>query len=136
MSAPTYTRQVNPWTNNLSAITATIMTNIENFLVNVSSWLANTISDANITSDGSGDLTVKKILLTTGSVKRIQTFSGSGTQSISHGWAEAPDAVIPYYAGSFGSPPSTAISLTGSNSSIFTVNAQSGYSWVAIAIKM
>lgn len=126
---PTYTQQ-GPFTNGVSALTATIMNNIETFLLG--------IDDANISAPGSGQWNCLKIALTTGTLKRIARFSSTGTgatQTINHGLGEQPDIIILQYAGNFGTPPDHPAYYWGENSTQVSIRADNGYFYYGLAIK-
>lgn len=138
MSAPTYTRQVTTWTNNVSAITATIMQNIENFLVNVSSWLQNTISDANITSDGLGNLTLKKVKLPTGSISRVSIFTaavGTTQANFAHGLGVVPDMVFCQVTGGVSTLRTVCWNDLASDATYAALTGSSSFNCTCIAIK-
>lgn len=126
---PTYTQQ-GPFTNNVSALTATIMNNIETFLL--------AIDDANINAPGSGQWNVLKLALALGTLNRINRFSSTGTgaaQTLSHGLGAQPDIILFNYAGNFGSPPTHPIYYWNENSTQVNVKADNGYFYYGLAIK-
>jgi hypothetical protein len=88
-----------------------------------------------MSTDGAGNLTIAKALLTTGSVKRIARFTGSNDTVITHNWGEKADIVIPYYNGNFGGAPTQALFVENEGINSFEVVGQSGYSWTVLAIK-
>jgi hypothetical protein len=92
-------------------------------------------NDGVISTNGSGTMTLVKVAMTTGSIKRIARFSGSGNATITHSWGEQADIVLVYYNGDFGGPPTQAIAVYSETSNAFSVRAQSGYSWTACVIK-
>ena len=126
-----------PFTNNTTppGINATFLNNIESFL---DQFAGSVVTDSSISTNGSGTLTIKTVQLTTGTITRIAKFSGTGTgsgQTVSHGLGANPDMVWLSYAGNFGSPPSHPTYWYNSTSSQVTIVADSGYAWVAIALK-
>lgn len=88
-----------------------------------------------ITTDNSGTMTMVKIAVTTGSVKRLARGSGGSTATITHNWGEQADIVMPYYNGNFGSPPTQSIAIKDETANAFTVVGQSGYAWTVLYIK-
>lgn len=127
-----------PFVNNSTppGISATFLNNIESFLDQFS---GSVVTDGNISTNGSGTLTVKTIALTTGTLTRISKFTGTGTgsaQTATHGLGAVPDMVIVQYAGNFGSPPTHPIYWYNTTSSSVTIVADNAYAWVAIAIKL
>jgi hypothetical protein len=126
---PTYSQQ-GPFTNGSSALTATIMNNIESFLL--------AIDDANISAPGSGQWNCLKIQLTLGTIKRINRFSSTGTgasQTLNHGLGEQPDIILFNYAGNFGSPPDHPVYYWNENGTQVNVKADNGYFYYGLAIK-
>lgn len=69
----------------------------------------------------------------TGSLSNLNYFSGSGSGTFNHGMGTAPNAIAFGYAGNFGGAPSQAIFYYNMNSTNVVVNAQSGFSWLAMA---
>ncbi|MGH2505947.1 MAG: hypothetical protein ACRDHZ_00780 [Ktedonobacteraceae bacterium] len=121
---PSYTRTT--WVNGSTPVDAANMNNIEAFLAS--------LSDPSVTFNGGGMLTLLKLVLTIGTLTRIEKYSGAADQVITHGLGVTPDLTIPYYAGSFGTAPSQAIAVKNVGSTTFEVVGQSGYSWFVVAI--
>jgi hypothetical protein len=121
-----YTDQ-GPFTNGVSAVTAALFTAINNWIL--------TMDDANINAVGAGQLSMLKLGLTTGTVKRIARATGSATQTITHNWGEQADIVLPYYNGAFGTAPTQALAVKSETANAFTVVGQTGYSWTVLYIK-
>ena len=88
-----------------------------------------------INSDGSGDLTLKKLIMTTGSIARIAQFSGSGSGLFNHNLGATPDMCLIGYAGNFGISTLQPITWWTPNSTQVNVNSTGTFSWVGMAFK-
>lgn len=122
---PGYTKTT--FTSGSTALTASFLNTLQDWIVGM--------QDANINAVGSGELDVKKIGLTTNSLKRLGKYTGSANQTITHSWGEQADIVLVYYNGNFGTPPSQVPAVYNEGVNSFSVHAQSGYSWTALVIK-
>lgn len=119
--------QYGPFVNGSApGISSSFLNQLESFLVTIN----NAATDANISSDGSGNMTIAKLLLATGSVNRI---AKAGPLSVTttltffnHNLGVVPDFVIPVIsAGStsahncyvdFGTMTTTQVKLQGDGS--------------------
>ena len=82
-----------------------------------------------------GAATVARLLLSHGSLSRISVFGGTGVvNTAAHGLGVTPNLIIPVYHGNFGVVPGHPIYYFGENSTTVTVVADTGYSWLAVAI--
>ena len=80
-------------------------------------------------------ITVNTVLnLLKGTVKRIGKSTGSATQTITHNWGVQADAVLAYYNGNFGSPPTQALYVQNETVNSFQIVGQAGYSWSVLYI--
>ena len=105
------------------------------FLNNVETWI-DSMDDANISANGSGQMSMLKLALTTGTVTRISRFSGTGSvTAASHGLGSTPDIILLQYAGNFGSPPDHPAYYYNEGTTTVHVVADTGYFWYGLAIK-
>lgn len=92
----------------------------------------------NITTDGSGNMTVKSTSFTHGRVTQFTVFTGVGPQTaIAHGCSTTPVAIfVNYFAPTtnFGSAPNVIPYAWNIGATTCNINIQSSYNWVAIAI--
>lgn len=137
-----------PFTNGgAPGISSQFLNAIETFLEAVNG----AATDSLVTTDGSGNLTFSGatankfqlsgtgaiIGLLAGSISRISFFSGTGNATVNHGLGATPTFCIIMYAGStsaFGSPPTHPAYYYNATSTQVTVVADSGYSWLGMAI--
>jgi hypothetical protein len=93
-----YTRS-GPFTNGgAPGISATFLNNVENFLVSLGTSTVNTAAtDTHVSSDGSGDVTVKSINFAVGSLHRISAGQdvclAGETVTIDHNLSVTPDYI-------------------------------------------
>lgn len=92
----------------------------------------------NITTDGSGNMTVKSASFTHGRLTQFTVFTGVGPQTgIAHGGSVAPVAIfVNYFAagGNFGIAPTQIPYAWNVGPTTCNIVAQNSYTWVAIAI--
>ena len=129
-------------------IDASTMNDIESVLVALNS----AASDPSISSDGAGNETVTSATgnkfqlsgagaffgLLAGTLSRIAIFNGTGSGTFTHNLNATPSLILFNYAGSstpFGSPPTHPAYYYSANTTTCQVVADSGYSWIAIALR-
>lgn len=112
---------------------ATVNSGTENVTtVNVNTVNAGTTNSSFVNTN---TITVNTVLnLLKGSIKRIGKATGSNTQTITHNWGVQADAVLAYYNGAFGTPPTQALAVQNENANSFQVVGQTGYSWTVLYI--
>lgn len=139
---------VGPFTSGgAPGISAGFLNGVENFLQQINGIA----TDATVTSDGAGTETVtginaNKVQLVgtgaivgflAGSISRVSFFSGTGNATVNHGLGATPTFCMIMYAGSgspFGSLPTHPIYYYNAGTTQVTVVADSGYSWLAMAV--
>ena len=128
-------------------LSASFFNNIETFLQSINAVATDPIT----TSDGAGTETftavnANKFQLTgtgaivaflAGSISRISFFSGTGNATVNHNLGAVPTFCMIMYAGAgspFGTLPTHPVYYYNATSTQVTVVADSGYSWLAMAI--
>lgn len=121
-----------PFTDNgAPGISAEYENGVETFLSSINA----AATDANITSNGNGGLSLVKVNLTNGSFSRMAVLGGSASQTITHNWGVNPDFVAVSYAGNFGTAPTHPLYWYTVDVNNVHVVGDSGYSWLALLIK-
>lgn len=128
-------------------ISAGFLNNVEAFLQTINA----VATDQTISSDGAGNenmtgVTANKfqlsgtgaiVSLLAGSISRISFFSGTGNATVNHSLGAVPTFCLIMYAASaspFGSVPTHPVYYYNATSTQITVVADSGYSWLGMAI--
>lgn len=120
-----------PFTNGQApGITASFLNLLEQYL--------GYAADSNITTDGSGNMTVKSSTFTHGKITQFTVFTGNGAVTgVAHGCSSTPVAIFVNYiagAGNFGTPPPAIPYAWNVGATTCNIVATNGYNWCAIAI--
>ena len=117
-----------PFTNGTSpGISATFLNNVETFLAYA--------ADTNITTDGSGNLTVASVALTHGTVTRIAFgFSAitTGGTTVTHNLGANPTAIFMLASSASVTQVYASSTVTTTTFTAFTVGANGNCWWMAI----
>lgn len=105
------------------------------FINTLQDWIE-TMDHAGVSVDETtGTVTMPKVQLTTGTIKRFLRFAGTGSQTLTHNFGETPDFYTAVYTQAPGQNAVPLYFTTATSTQVF-LGSEPGIAWIAIVGKI